>query len=232
MSSSRVLRGTFRDRRYSDTVSGYPGSMSRLSRAENQARTRRQLVTTARELFLAHGYAATSLEKVAETAGYSKGAVYSNFRNKDELCLAVLDAIHETQASRMAETLDKADSFDELLEALRSWAEGNIGDQAWTALEVEFATNVRHDEHVRHELAKRDKAIRDALAGMLSAHAQRLDISLPMPAADCATALLSLGIGLGVQRAVDQDIPVRVLPEVIRLLAGARAPGNQELVPE
>jgi AcrR family transcriptional regulator len=40
-------------------------------------------------LFLRDGYAATSLEKVADEAGYSKGAVYSNFWNKDELCLAV-----------------------------------------------------------------------------------------------------------------------------------------------
>lgn len=198
--------------------------MSRLTRTESQARTRRQLVTTAQELFLADGYATTSLEKVADAAGYSKGAVYSNFRNKDELCLAVLDAIHESQASRMAASLETAETMEELLDGLLSWAESNVGDQAWTALEVEFATNVRRDERIRHELAVRDKQIRDALASLLGAHAERLGITLPLPASDCATALLSLGIGLGVQRAVDPEIPVRVLPDIIRLLASRTAP--------
>lgn len=192
--------------------------MPRLTRAESQAHTREQLVATARELFLTHGYAATSLERVADTAGFSKGAVYSNFRNKDELCLNVLDSIHNNQASSMDAALRATTTLDELLTALLNWAENNVGDQAWTALEVEFATNVRHNERIRKELASRDEAIRDALAKLLATHAERLDIDLPLPADDCSTALLSLGIGLGVQRAVDPNIPVRVLPEIIRLL--------------
>src|SRR5699024_5994952 len=145
-------------------------------------------------------------------------AVYSNFRNKDGLCLAVLDAIHEEQAEGVNAALSATSTLDELLVALRDWAEQNIGDQAWTALEVEFATRVRHDQQVRNALAARDKAIRANLAELLATHADRLDVTLPLPAADCATAVLSMGIGLGVQRAVDPDIPIRVLPEVIRLL--------------
>ncbi|GAB3476504.1 TetR/AcrR family transcriptional regulator [Amycolatopsis cihanbeyliensis] len=196
--------------------------MARLTRAESQARTREQLVATAKELFLAEGYSVTSLEKVAEAAGYSKGAVYSNFRNKDELCLAVLDTIHAEQATMMSESLTGAETVEQLLTAFQSWAERSIGDEAWTALEVEFATNARHDRALRHELAVRDKAIRDAIAGLLDGHAERFGITLPMPAGDCATALLSLGIGLGVQRAIDPGIPVHVLPEVIRIFAGNR----------
>lgn len=194
--------------------------MARLTRSESQARTRQQLVTTAQEMFLADGYASTSLDKVAEAAGYSKGAVYSNFRNKDELCLAVLDAIHETQARRMAAALESARTMDQLLDGVLNWAEENVGEQAWTALEVEFATNVRHNERVRDELAVRDRQIRESLAGLLGDHADRLGITLPLSAADCATALLSLGIGLGVQRAVDPDIPMRLLPDMLRLLTG------------
>ena len=67
--------------------------MARKTRAESQAETRAQLLKTARQLFFDDGYHPTSLEKVADAAGYSKGAVYSNFRNKDELCLTVLDRI-------------------------------------------------------------------------------------------------------------------------------------------
>ncbi|GHG24253.1 MULTISPECIES: TetR/AcrR family transcriptional regulator [Amycolatopsis] len=196
--------------------------MARLTRAESQARTREQLIETAKLLFLRDGYSVTSLEKVADEAGYSKGAVYSNFRSKDELCLTVLDRIHDEQVALIAEALAGADGMEGLLTAFQTWAERSIGDEAWTALEVEFATNARRDPHVRAELAARDKAIRETIAGLLTGYAERFGITLPMSADDAATALLSLGIGLGVQRAIDPTIPVSVLPDVIRLFAGAR----------
>ena len=194
--------------------------MPRMTRAESQARTRETLVATATELFLRVGYAATSLEKVADEAGYSKGAVYSNFRNKDELCLAVVDAIRADQAHRMAAALEGATSLETMLQAFQRWADETIGDVAWTVFEVEFATRSRQDDGVRRELAKRNAQIRDAVTTLLEQHAEEFGITLPMPASDCATALLSLGVGLGVQRAIDPDVGVAVLPSVIRLLAG------------
>lgn len=194
--------------------------MPRLSRAESQARTREQLVATAKELFLRDGYGPTSLDKVADAAGYSKGAVYSNFRNKDELCLAVLDDIHAEQAARIAEVITGSTTVEERITRFQDWAERNIGDQAWTALEVEFAINARRDERLRTELAQRDKGIRDVIANLVTANSSEFGIDLPLSADDAATALLSLGIGLGIQRAVDPSIPVTVLTEVMRLVAG------------
>ena len=61
----------------------------RQSRAQRQAQTREKLIEVAREMFLDVGYAASSLDKVAIAAGFSKGAVYSNFSGKEELCMAV-----------------------------------------------------------------------------------------------------------------------------------------------
>src|SRR5207247_11276130 len=63
----------------------------RLTRQESQARTRTLLLEVATAEFLAHGYTGTSLERVAELAGFSKGAVYGNFAGKEELSLAVLE---------------------------------------------------------------------------------------------------------------------------------------------
>lgn len=198
--------------------------MARLTRAESQAQTRDRLITTAKRAFLRDGYTATSLEKVADEAGYSKGAVYSNFRNKDELCLAVLDAIHTEQMARIATAMAGTTSFAERVAAFGAWADGAIGDQSWTALEVEFAVHTRHDARLRDELAKRDESIRGVLATALADGATEFGITLPMPVADLATALLSLGIGLGVQRAIDPRIPARVLTDTIQALAGAPSP--------
>ncbi len=63
---------------------------ARVTRAERQAQTRESLIAVAREMFLSDGYAATSLDKVAVRAGFSKGAVYSNFAGKDELFYALM----------------------------------------------------------------------------------------------------------------------------------------------
>ena len=91
--------------------------MARMTHAESQAQTRAQLVATAKQMFFEDGYHPTSLEKVADAAGYSKGAVYSNFRSKDELCAAVLDEIRAERFAEVLELVAQPDGF----EALGEW---------------------------------------------------------------------------------------------------------------
>ena len=192
--------------------------MARLSRVESQELTRERLVATARELFLRRGYGATSLSEVAETAGYSKGAVYSNFRNKDYLCLAVLDDIRSEQLALLTESVMRDARVDDRLAAFAAWGEAHIGDEAWTTLEVEFLVRARHDEELRQEITARVGAIREALAQLLDALARELDATLAMPADQAATTLLSLGIGIGVQRVADPSVPTAVLTDTLRLI--------------
>ncbi|WP_128374682.1 TetR/AcrR family transcriptional regulator [Streptomyces cavernae] len=192
--------------------------MARLSRVESQELTRERLVATARELFLRNGYGATSLSDVAETAGYSKGAVYSNFRNKDYLCLAVLDDIRARQLALLTESVMRDERIEDRLATFTAWGEAHIGDEAWTTLEVEFLTRARHDEELRREITERVGAIREALAQLLDALARELGASLAMPAEQAAMTLLSLGIGLGIQRVADPAVPTAVLTDTLRLI--------------
>ena len=62
----------------------------RRTRDEAQAETRRELLRAASRLFLRNGFVATSLSDIAEEAGVTKGAVYSNFASKEDLFLALL----------------------------------------------------------------------------------------------------------------------------------------------
>lgn len=104
----------------------------------------------------------------------------------------------------MARALEGAATLDDMLKAFQRWADAIIGDVAWTVFEVEFATRARQDEQVQRGLAERNARIRDAVTVLLTEHAKVLGIELPMPAEDCATAVLSLGVGPGVQRALDR----------------------------
>ncbi|MEU1179903.1 TetR family transcriptional regulator [Streptomyces sp. NPDC005820] len=192
--------------------------MARLSRVESQERTRERLVATARELFLRDGYAVTSLSDVAETAGYSKGAVYSNFRSKGHLCLAVLDDIRAEQLALLTESVMRDPGAEDRLAAFAAWSEAHIGAETWTVLEVEFLTGARHDEELRREITARVTAIRAALALLIEALAQELGTSPAMPPEQAAMTLLSLGIGLGLQRVADPSVPTAVLTDTLRLV--------------
>lgn len=191
----------------------YDGRMARMTRAESQAQTRSQLIATAKQMFFTDGYHPTSLEKVADAAGYSKGAVYSNFRNKDELCTAVIDEIHAERMGEVLALVARPDRFDALLE----WAERVIGDPGWTSMEAEFALHARRDEQLRTEFAERLRGVIEMLAnGVDSAD----DLELAMPSREAATAMLALGIGLGLMRSIDPSIPANGLIDTLRLVAG------------
>ena len=62
------------------------------TRHEQQQQTRAALIRAAKSVFAEHGFHGAKLDQIARTAGFSKGAVYSNFAGKSMLFLAVLDA--------------------------------------------------------------------------------------------------------------------------------------------
>lgn len=189
-----------------------------MTRKESHAQTRERLVETALRLFLSDGYNATSLDKVAAEAGFSKGAVYSNFATKHELGLAVLDVLHIQRALSLAAAVAEAEAVEDRLTAFAKWAEENIGDVGWTALEVEFATSNRRVAGVNQALAGRRRDLTAMIAALLEQQAADLGLALPVPAADAAVQLLSLGIGLGVQRAFDPELPITTLVDLLRSL--------------
>jgi AcrR family transcriptional regulator len=131
----------------------------KVSRADRQAQTRERLIEVAREMFLADGYAATSLDKVAVRAGFSKGAVYSNFAGKEQLCMAVLDSIHEEQIHGVVTAFTQDTDLDGRIEAFAAWAREGLGQPRWTALEVEFGAIARQSPYVATELVKRHREI-------------------------------------------------------------------------
>nr|MCW2727873.1 TetR family transcriptional regulator [Aeromicrobium sp.] len=189
----------------------------KVSRAERQAQTRESLIAVAREMFLADGYAATSLDKVAVRAGFSKGAVYSNFAGKEELCMAVLDSIHEEQIHGVVAAFTRDVDLDGRIEAFAAWAREGLGQPRWTALEVEFGAIARQSPYVATELVKRHREIRTAIAQLVRQVTTEAGIEGVDPD-KAATTLLSLGIGLGTLRSLDHAIDVGVFAETMRAL--------------
>jgi AcrR family transcriptional regulator len=201
--------------------------MSRVapSRAERQAQTREKLVAVAREMFLTDGYAATSLDKVAEAAGFSKGAVYSNFAGKDELCVAVLDAIHAEQLDGVVKAFSAETDIDGRINAFTQWARTHLGDPQVTALEAEFGAAGRQNAYVAEQLRDRHRQITAEISRLLRTVIDESGLDVALDPDKAAVALLSLGIGVGAMRAFDARIEVDLVGETMRtLLRGVTRP--------
>lgn len=188
------------------------------TRAERQAQTREKLIAVAREMFLRDGFAATSLDRVAVEAGFSKGAVYSNFSGKEQLGLAVLDNLHAEQVTAAAEAMEGKHTLDETLDALVWWAREHLGQPKWTALEVEFASIARHNAFVAEQIAARHTVVRTAIEELVRKGVADLGVQPALPADQIATIVLSLSIGLGAQRSLDPTIDVDVFAATLRHL--------------
>ncbi|MEW1797982.1 MULTISPECIES: TetR/AcrR family transcriptional regulator [Streptomyces] len=98
--------------------------MARLTRAQQQERTRATVLVAARQEFAEHGYAEAKIERMAERAELTRGAVYSNFTGKRALYLAVLADDAEQARTRAERPLESPASTGPALGAFaRVWLE-------------------------------------------------------------------------------------------------------------
>src|SRR5947199_2469325 len=162
----------------------------RLTRQESQARTRALLLEVATAEFFAHGYTGTSLERVAELAGFSKGAVYGNFAGKEELCLAVLENHFFAYLQRfVADFAAGGTTIEDRLAVLERWFEILLTEEEWQLLAVEFAVQTRHNPKIQEQLAQREKMMRAAVTTLLTQQIKQLGVTPVLPADQLGTVL-------------------------------------------
>jgi AcrR family transcriptional regulator len=201
-----------------------------LTRKERQEQTREELVGAAAKVFARRGYYQATVEEIAAEAGFSTGAVYSNFDGKEELFLAladrqVLDRVAEIEAVAGAAE-GNGDAGLEAAEQFRAFLEN---DPDWPLLFYEFwSLSVRNPE-LQDELAKRRETIRDALAETLERVADAFGIELRFPAPALATAIAASLNGLAFERAADPDaLPDEVFAEFITAVLGCAISAPQD----
>jgi len=196
------------------------------TRAERQAQTREDLIDAAEELFTANGFHATSLDAVAIAAGYTKGAVYSNFSSKEDLFFAVYERRVARHEAHVAELFaDPSDAREAILRVIEA-----VGDlrrrrqDGWMAVFLEFWTHVlRHPEH-RARFGEAHRRAVEPFRVALEQFAEQRGITLAIPADQLATSLFAMENGIGLERltdpdVVDADLPVRLLELIFGALA-------------
>jgi AcrR family transcriptional regulator len=126
--------------------------MPRLTRAERQARTREELLAAAARVVARRGYDAASVAEIADEAGYSHGAVYSNFVDKEDLFLALYETWVAERVSEIEESHDVRAAADE-------WMQRVAKDPAAFLLRLEFTARAARDPKLRRKLGARVGAV-------------------------------------------------------------------------
>jgi len=191
----------------------------RLTRRERQALTRQRLIEVAAEELRAGGYRGTSLERVAERAGFSKGAVYSNFESKEDLVLAVLDQRFLHQLDSLRDDLAAApETIEDRLATFSAWWADLIRDQASGSLIFDLASHSRDNPAMLAQMRQREIAIVSYVAEIIGAEVERFGLELALPPHALATVLVSLGSGLSFSAMLDPSTPVDIMADVARLV--------------
>jgi AcrR family transcriptional regulator len=197
----------------------------RLTRQESQARTRALLLEVATTEFLAHGYTGTSLERIAELAGFSKGAVYGNFAGKEELCLAVLQNHFFSLLQKfVGEFAAGGDTIEDRLAVLEQWLETLLADDDWQVLAVEFAVHARRNPQIMQQVAAQERMMRTAVTTLLSQQIQQLGVQPILPPDQLGIVLVSVVGGIAVQRLIDPTIPTSLISDAVKALFRAPKP--------
>jgi AcrR family transcriptional regulator len=189
----------------------------RLSRVERREKTRQDLLTAAETCFVTRGFHATSVDEVAEQAGYTKGAVYSNFASKEDLFFGVYQRRVDHVLTEVVPGLRQAGperAFDSL-------ATGTIqrrdSDDGWLAVFFEFWAHVLRHPELRGRFAAIHTRILEQLADAVRLLADERGRALPsdVTAHQVALAWNAMEVGLGLERltqaqAVDVELARRM----------------------
>lgn len=118
----------------------------RLTREESQARTRARLLESAYVVVSREGYENASIDLIAQNAGYSKGAFYSNFGTKEEIFLELLETHAAKDVPEIEKLLDGIDDPEKMIEIISDWAAGRSRDPSWGILALELLRRARIDK--------------------------------------------------------------------------------------
>jgi AcrR family transcriptional regulator len=183
---------------------------------------RRRLLAAAYGVFAERGYEGTSLDRVAAAAGFSKGAVYSNFANKDELFFELISARIDERAVKVRSADARRTSRAPAGRVPNAVASARLAgrmlrdlgeaDPSWQMLFVEFWLRCMRSEDLRTKLAERRRAMRTRIAESIEAQTAASGRAIARhDALDLATTVLALSNGLGIEGLIDPEAVRRAL---------------------
>jgi AcrR family transcriptional regulator len=138
---------------------------TRLTRVQSRAQTRQRLVDAAMRVFARQGYAGASVNTIAEEAGYTVGALYSNFATKDELFWAAFEQHCAGELAALDALVAGAGTWQELLTAVTNrFTDLDEQHRQWWCLWAELWLYAQRHPEDAHRLATVQQHTRAVIA--------------------------------------------------------------------
>jgi AcrR family transcriptional regulator len=171
----------------------------RLTRQQSRLETKTRLLESAAQLFARGGYEGASVDLIAENAGYSKGAFYSNFGSKEAIFLELLDTHKRREIEALAQLLAMDISASELLSMIRNSETEHGSEFDVGLLSAEFQLQARRDKTFAKTYAKLHRTHLDTMAGLVAKLFAKLDQVPPSDPKYLAEVIMALITGLSLQ---------------------------------
>ena len=174
----------------------------RLTREQSRAVTRATLIAVGRTHFLRYGLGGAVAEKIAEDAGYSRGALYSNFDGKEELFLAVIQEEQARHLNVFRSILKEESSAKGRLKKMRDTIADLITDRDWIVLRAEFEAESLRNERIRQSFVDvHRQQIRDG-GELFRSLLRSSEITSSLKPEDFSMVMLNLAHGLAVTQKI------------------------------
>src|ERR1700760_3962088 len=142
---------------------------ARMTREQSKANTRERLLAAARNAFASSGFHGASVEEIASDAGFSTGALYSNFDGKEDLFLVLMEREIEEHASELAAAVRARSTVAERATGgARQWMSMIEREPELLLLFMEFWAYGVRDPQVRPKVAARFAQMREVLTSLIA----------------------------------------------------------------
>ena len=180
--------------------------MSRVRTRPTRDDTREKLFEAAARVFEEQGIGGASIEAIAATAGFSRGAFYSNFASKEELIIAMLEDHVEQSILRIRDLLERHKNLADFIEALKTMGRSQQDPLGRSPLlHMEMILFVARAEKRRPELAKRLRARRKLVADIIETTAKNSGRTTILNPAWAGALVLALEDGFRLHRLIDPE---------------------------
>ena len=193
----------------------------RLTREEKKAQTRERLIEAAAKVFAEKGFAATSLDEVADAAGLTKGAVYSNFDNKEDLVRAVLE-MNQRRMNSISDAAGDGPLEQQMAKAGQLFGDVIAQQRAGFLLLIEFAAYALRNPDLYPDFLARHRAGHREVAEMIEENAPAAGGTFKTDANRAALIFEIIGNGLALEKLIDPDaVPDDLFARLVPVLVEA-----------
>ena len=205
--------------------------MPRLNREESQARTRNLLIEAARHEIVKKGFAQASVRDIADAAGFSQGAFYSNFPDKEAILLELVQRHQSEERAKIEAALGQAGGdAAKAMAGIEKWAATINSDPDFAVLAIELQLQALRSAPFAEGYNELNRKHRRALGVLVTRFFELLGKKLPADAVEIATGFIALGRGMALlSKDGETNRSGRIIVTFLKALIGsAPVEGNRK----